>query len=84
MKSIFGFLIFIFSISSYASVDFNLSFEKCTKDTLIVKHEIINASKNSLLIYEFAMPWSSGDFGVNYKIFYKKNGFFKKNKTRLF
>ena len=78
MKSIFGFLIFIFSISSYASVDFNLSFEKCTKDTLTVKHEIINASKNSLLIYEFAMPWSSGDFGVNYKIFYKKMVYSKK------
>ena len=84
MKSILGFLIFIFSINSYADVDFDLFLEKCTKNTIIVKHKIINKSRNSLLVYELAMPWSSGDFGVHYKIFHKKNGFFKKIRQDYF
>ncbi len=84
MKWFFGFLISIFSVNSFADVNFDLIFEKCSKDSIIVKHKIINKSSNSLSIYDFAMPWSSGDFGVHYKIFHKKNGFFKKIKQDYF
>ncbi|MCS4293988.1 hypothetical protein M2375_002220 [Comamonas sp. BIGb0152] len=84
MKWIFSFLIVIQSINSYANVSFDLRIEKCTKDEVVVKHVLHAENEKSLHVYELAMPWSFGDFGVNYNIFHKKNDVYTKIRQDYF
>lgn len=84
MKWIFSFLIVIQSINSYANVIFNLRIEKCMKDEVVVKHMLHAENEKSLHVYELAMPWSSGDFGVNYNIFYKEDDVYAKMRQDYF
>lgn len=74
----FSFLIVIQSINSYANVSFDLRIEKCTKDEVVAKHVLHAENEKSLHVYDLAMPWSFGDFGVNYNIFYKEDDAYTK------
>lgn len=84
MKWIISFLIVIQSINSYANVKFDMRVEKCTKDEVVVKHVLRAENEKSLHVYELAMPWSSGDFGVNYNIFYRENDVYTKIRQDYF
>lgn len=84
MKWIISFLIVIQSINSYANVKFDIRVEKCTKDEVVVKHVLHAENEKSLHVYELAMPWSFGDSGVNYNIFYKENDAYKKIRQDYF
>ncbi|MCS4293258.1 hypothetical protein M2375_001475 [Comamonas sp. BIGb0152] len=84
MKWFFGMLAIIQAVNSYAYTHLDVRLEKCTKDQIIIEQVIANKSDESLFIYELAMPWSSGDFGVHYNIFYKQSGAYVKIRQDYF
>lgn len=84
MKWIVVFLMIFQSISAHANINIQVAVEKCTKDEVLIKHIVDGNAVKDLLVYELAMPWSFGDFGVNYNIFYKENDIYAKIRQDYF
>jgi hypothetical protein len=84
MKWIVVFLMIFQSIIAHANINIQVAVEKCTKDEVLIKHIVDGNAVKDLLVYELAMPWSFGDFGVNYNIFYKENDIYAKIRQDYF
>ncbi|GAB2805522.1 hypothetical protein GCM10027276_02840 [Comamonas piscis] len=84
MKWFFAFLMIFQSINAQANITIQLAVEKCTKDEVLIKHIVDGNAVTDVLVYELAMPWSFGDFGVSYNVFYKENDVYKKIRQDYF